>query len=196
MKRERSKDWLDDLPVQIDGYGLVPDLHSCLACGKCVGGCPVAAISPSYNSRQIIRDILAGSDERLFDSEEIWRCFWCAGCYMGCPVDIHFPLLIMELRYRALERGYGLRYFLPFKEFALKAREDGLTFAPDAKRQKRIRKLRTKIGLSPWPEISERARAEYRELFDLTGTTEWLERIGAEAERPLRFSYKKGRIMR
>jgi heterodisulfide reductase subunit C len=195
VKRERDSDRREGLYAEIDGFGLVPDLRACLACGKCVGGCPVAAITPSYNSRQIIRDILAGNAERLWGSEEIWRCFWCAGCYMGCPVDIHFPLLMMELRYRALEHGYGLQYFLPFREFALKAREDGLTFAPDARRQKRIRKLRTRIGLPAWPEISEKARVEYRELFDLTGTTEWLAKTGSQPERPLRLSYEKGRIV-
>jgi heterodisulfide reductase subunit C len=195
VKRERDSDLRDDLYAEIDRYGLVPGLRTCLACGKCAGGCPVAAISPTYNSRRIIRDILAGNEERLWESEEIWRCFWCAGCYTGCPVDIHFPLLMMELRYAALERGYGLQHFLPFKEFALRAREDGLTFAPDAKRRKRICKLRTRIGLPAWPEISETARVEYRELFDLTGTTEWLEQIGSQPEEPLHFTYEKGRIV-
>lgn len=196
MRRERDKDSVEDLYAQVDAYDLVPNLRECLSCGKCVGGCPVAAISPSFNPRQIIRDVLAGTSERFLDSEEIWRCFWCANCYMGCPADIHFPLLMMQIRYRAIERRYGLKYFLPFKKFALRARDDGLTFVPSPKNRERIMRLRAGMGMSPWPEVSEKARAEYRALFELTGTTAYLEAVDEESEKPVRFAYLEGRIPR
>jgi heterodisulfide reductase subunit C len=194
MKRERDADYLEDLYAQVDAYGLVPNLRACLACGKCVGGCPVASISPSYNPRQIIRDVLAGTAERFLDSEEIWRCFWCANCFMGCPSDIHFPLLMMQIRYRAIERRYGLKYFMPFKKFALRARDDGLTFVPSPKNRERIMKLRESMGMTPWPEVSDGARVEYRALFDLTGTTAHLEAVEEDAEKPVRLAYLEGRI--
>jgi heterodisulfide reductase subunit C len=171
----------------------VPNLDECLACGKCTGGCPVAALNTSYNPRQIIRDVRMGIEDRFLESEEIWQCFWCANCLMGCPVDIHFPFLMMELRYRALERRFGLKYILPFKVFALKAREDGLTFVPVTGRE-RIMKVRRDSGMTPWPEISDRARAEYKALFDLTATTDWLKAIRKADERPVHFSYVEGRI--
>jgi heterodisulfide reductase subunit C len=171
----------------------VPNLSSCLACGKCAGGCPVAALNPSYNPRQIIRDVLAGREERFLDSEEIWRCFWCANCYTGCPMDIHYPLLMMQLRYMALERKFGYRHILSFKLFAIRAREDGLTFAPLQGRDK-IMKIRTDAGMSPWPEISDKAKAEYKALFDLTGTTAWVKAIKKGDERPIRAAYLEGKI--
>lgn len=171
------------------------NLEHCLQCGKCAGICPVASLSPSYNPRQIIHDILSGSTARWLGSEEIWRCFWCAGCYTLCPVDIHFPLLMMQLRFLAVASGHGLKYIVPFKRFALRAREDGLTFAPgSAKGRERIMGIRGRIGLSPWPEVSEKARGEYRALFDRTGTTEFLDGIGEAGDRPLEFAYRKGRI--
>lgn len=171
-------------------------MRECLACGKCAGICPVAAITPSYNPRQVIRDVLAGSEERWLASEEIWRCFWCANCYTVCPADIHFPLLVMQLRYRALEKGYGLKYIAPFRRFALRAREDALTFAPGAKGRERIKDIRAGIGAEPWPAVSEKAASEYRELFDLTGTTKWLDDIARDEEKPLRPGYVEGRIVR
>ncbi|NLU50660.1 MAG: 4Fe-4S binding protein [Syntrophomonadaceae bacterium] len=194
MPREKDKEWVEGFAEQVDQFGLVGNLEACLACGKCVGNCPVAAITPSYNSRQIIRDIVMGNAGRLLKSEEIWRCFWCANCYQSCPMDIHFPLLMMQLRYKAIENNYGFKYVLPFKRFALKAREEAMTFTPGAKGRERIMQVRSQAGMTPWPEISERAQKEYQALFDLTGTTAWLEALDEEAERPVVFTYREGRI--
>lgn len=197
MAREKSSEWDQNLHKKVDMYNLVKNLDMCLACGKCVGICPVAKISPSYNSRQIIRDVLMGKKERWLQSEEIWQCFWCANCYTVCPMDIHFPLLMMQIRYRAVEEGYGVKYILPFKRFTLRAIEDGLTFAPaKAERREKIKRLRSKVGLPPWPEISEKARAEYKALFEITGAKEWVEKIKEEAELPVRFTYQEGKIIR
>lgn len=195
MPRERSRDLKDGLAEKVDAYKLVPDLGRCLACGKCAAVCPVAALNPSYNPRQIIRDVLAGNEERWVASEEIWRCFWCAGCHTVCPADIPFPLLIMQLRYRAVAKGYGLKYITPFKRFAQRAREDALTFAPGAKGRERIMKMRDAIGAEPWPAVSEKARQEYRELFEMTGTDRWLDEIREEDEKPVDLRYTDGRIV-
>ena len=50
------------------------------------------------------------------------------------------------------------------------------------------------IGLTPWPEVSEKAREEYRALFDLTGTTDFLEQIREEEDKPVELTYLEGRI--
>jgi hypothetical protein len=54
--------------------------------------------------------------------------------------------------------------------------------------------IRGAIGLAPWPEVSEKARDEYRALFDLTGTTEFLEQIREEEDKPVELTYLEGRI--
>jgi heterodisulfide reductase subunit C len=196
LPRERERDRVSNLYQKVDSYHLVENLENCLQCGKCVGICPAAGLSPSYNPRQIIRDILSGSEERWLRSEEIWRCFWCAGCYTVCPSDIHFPLLMMQLRYCAAGKKYGLKYLLPFKRFALRAREDGLTFAPGSEKSRaKIMKIRSGIGLTPWPHVSEKAREEYGALFDRTGTTDFLNSIREEDEKPVSLTYLEGRII-
>jgi heterodisulfide reductase subunit C len=180
--------------INVDVYRLVDNLNSCLACGKCVGNCPVARLTPSYNSRQIIRDVLSGVSDRWLQSEEIWRCLWCANCYTVCPMDINFPLLMMQLRYKAMEAGYGMQYIAPFKKFALRARDDGLTFAPGKKGREKVERTRSNLGTSPWPDISEKAKAEYKTLFDLCGTTKFLEELKTEEVEDLHLTYQNGKI--
>ncbi|MDD4549912.1 MAG: 4Fe-4S dicluster domain-containing protein [Syntrophomonadaceae bacterium] len=194
MPREKDRDWDDNLYSKIDHYNLVENLEQCLQCGKCTGNCPVAAITPSYNPRVIVNDILAGSSVRLLDSEEIWRCFWCANCYRLCPVDIHYPLLMMQLRYMALENGYGLKYVLPINKFTFRALEKGLTFVPGKRGVEKIMRLRTSIGVEPWPQVSEKAIREYRAIFEQTGAKAWMENIQNMTEKPVRFSYLEGRM--
>lgn len=195
MPKDKDKNRKENLYKNIDVYRLVENLEHCMQCGKCVGACPVASLSPSYNSRQIISDVLNGQQERWLKSEEIWRCFLCSACYTLCPVDIDFPNLMIQMRYLAIENKYGLKYMAVFKRLAKAAWQDGLTFVPaSTKNRDRIKKIRTDIGLSPWPEISEKAREEYKALFDLTGTLSFLEAIDEEDEKPLDLAYAEGRV--
>ncbi|HWP96700.1 MAG TPA: 4Fe-4S dicluster domain-containing protein [Syntrophomonadaceae bacterium] len=195
MSREHDQEWDDQLYKKVDRYGLVDNLEQCLQCGKCTGNCPVAALTPSYNPRAIINDILAGSSARLLDSEEIWRCMWCANCYRVCPVDINYPMLMMQLRYLALEKGYGLKYVLSINKFAFRAFEEGLTFVPGRKGMEKIMRLRSGIGATSWPEVSEKAKKEYHEIFKQTGAEQWMENLETEEEKPLRLSFLEGRIV-
>ncbi|NPV26383.1 MAG: 4Fe-4S binding protein [Firmicutes bacterium] len=195
MKRELAKNWSIEFQKAIEASGLVEDLERCLTCGKCVGNCPVAALTPSYNPCQVIREVLLGNVERLLASEEIWRCFWCAGCYATCPSEIKYPLLMLVLRYYALEHGAGKKYVQIFKRFVLKAREDGVTFQPGGTQKlEKIKALRTSIGLTPLRVVSEQARKEYQQLFEMTGTMAWLEGLDAKPEAQLRLSFAPGRI--
>lgn len=195
MQIERSREWREGFQKEIDPWKLVNNLRACMACGKCVGSCPVAALTPSYNSRQIIRDVLLGNKDRIVESEEIWRCLWCASCYVACPANIHFPTLMMLLRFCALEEGYGIKHVRVFKRFALKAREDGITFVPGKSKLERLAALREKIGLTPLPEVSERAKEEYKALFDLTGTTSWLLSLDEKTEKEVQLTYREGKLL-
>lgn len=194
MPREKDSNWQEDLYEQIDKYKLVVNLEQCLQCGKCTGNCPVAAITPSYNPRAIINDILTGNNARLLDSEEIWRCFWCANCYRICPVGIHYPLLMMQIRYVALENDYGLKYVLPINKYAFRAMEKGLTFVPSERGIEKIKGLRSSIGVDPWPEVSDKAIQEFNEIFEQTGAKERMKELNVRAEKMVRFSYEGGGI--
>lgn len=194
MKRELARDWSEKFQKEIEESGLTEDIRRCMACGKCVGVCPVAAITPSYNPRQIIREVLLGNYERIIASEEIWRCFWCAGCASTCPSEIKYPLLMLVLRYYSLKYGSGKKYVTVFTRFVRKAREDGVTFLPSEKKLGKIKAIRTSIGLAPLRQVSEAALKEYQQLYDLTGTIEWLADLETIADRPLGMSFAANKI--
>lgn len=195
VSREHDRDWDPDLYMKIDKYNLVGNLDQCLQCGKCTGNCPVAAITPSYNPRAIINDILAGSTERILDSEEIWRCLFCLNCYRVCPMDINFPLLMMQVRFTALENGYGHKYVIPINKFVFRALEAGLTFVPGEKGVQKIMRLRSAVGLEPWPTVSEQAIQQYKAIFEQTGALQFMKKLESDVEKPLRMSYVEGRIV-
>lgn len=194
MRRESSQQWSEEFRKAIEDSGLANDIRRCMACGKCVGTCPVAAVTPSYNPRQVIREVLLGNYERIIASEEIWRCFWCAGCYTVCPSEIKYPLLMLVLRYYALAHGAGRKYITPFTRFVRKAREDGMTFLPGAKKIEKIKNLRSSIGLPPLRKVSDAARREYQLLYDLTGTLRWLEEVENSEEKHLSMSFAAHKI--
>lgn len=86
---------------------LMKALRQCIECGKCVGICTAARVSPNYNSRKIVKKVLEG-DESVLKDPELWECFLCNYCYMVCPKkDMNLPDLIFRLREISVKRGYA-----------------------------------------------------------------------------------------
>jgi heterodisulfide reductase subunit C len=196
MKREKAGNWSSAFRQYVEQSGLADDINRCMFCGKCTGICPVAAINPSYSPRQIIREVLLGNDEQILQSEEIWRCFWCANCTGNCPQEIKYPLLMLVLRYYALEHGAGKKYATLFARFVANARREAVTFQPTkAERLDRIKAMRSSIGLRPLRIVSEKGREEYQKLYEITGTDAWLADLQAKAEVPVTFSFLAGKII-
>jgi len=191
VQREIGKEWVTDFYEKLQVSGLINGLEKCMACGKCVGTCPVAALTGTYNSRRIVRDVLCGNTERLLASEEIWQCIWCKTCQVMCPHDIDIPMLILTLRFEAMKSGYGYQYAAIFKRFAESLYQHGLSFVPGDKRMEQIQKNRTKLGLTPLV-IDEKAIRELQIIFDETGATRFISQLEAQEEKPLRLTYMKG----
>ena len=86
------------------------DYFSCIQCGRCVGSCPAAMVSPSFNMRIINKRIQEG-DEHLLVEGDIWDCFYCQACVNLCPRDnIDSFKTIIILRDLALARGAGVEH--------------------------------------------------------------------------------------
>ncbi len=190
MKREQNKDWVALFYEKLAASGLVHGLEKCQMCGKCVANCPAAALSPSYNSRKIIRDVLFGNVGRLLPSEEIWQCFWCKNCYVSCPHDVDYILLVLALRFWALGSGYGRKYAAAFKRFATRLHQHGLSFVPGERRLQEIGKVRERLGLAPLA-LEEKALKELRAIFAATGADSFIEALGTGEEKPLKLTYER-----
>jgi heterodisulfide reductase subunit C len=79
------------------------DLLACNQCGKCSGGCPVAAVMDLLPS-QVIRMAQLGMEEVL-DSSTPWICASCLTCVSRCPKGVDLPRLMEALREVSLRAG-------------------------------------------------------------------------------------------
>ncbi len=64
-------------------------LFSCYACRRCAAGCPVASETENFTPDKLIRSILYGDRESVFNNALIWRCISCYTCGTRCPNNIH-----------------------------------------------------------------------------------------------------------
>ncbi len=99
---------------------------SCTECGRCTSVCPANLTGKLLSPRKIMMDTRARMKEKgpgltreglTFDDgkslngsyiteEEIWACTMCNACAQECPINIHQPSLILDLRrYLVLEKS-------------------------------------------------------------------------------------------
>ncbi len=80
------------------------DLFMCIQCGKCTGGCPIAA-KTHFNIRDLIYRMLIEERFDLEESQTIWDCTTCYTCSTRCPKDVHPADVVMKLRNMLVEDG-------------------------------------------------------------------------------------------
>ncbi len=99
---------------------------SCTECGRCTAVCPANITGKLLSPRKIMMDLRARMKEKgdglraegaAFDDgkslignyiseEELWACTLCNACAQECPVNIHQPSLILDMRrYLVLEKS-------------------------------------------------------------------------------------------
>ena len=147
----------------------------CLQCGKCVGDCPGAFASPSYNPRKILMDLFYGNSNLLLKSEEIWDCFLCYNCVTICPETIEIPNIIQELRKAALQKNYGYDLICNLREIAVNFIKTGSIFFNKALRDKR-----KKLGLSEERIIKPEMVKKLEKISELTGFTDTVQKMDCE----------------
>lgn len=184
---EQVNDWSDGFYERFKpiAMGFVNEAEKCLQCGKCTGQCPAAAVTPSYNPRKMIRDLVNGNVKRVLSSVELWQCFFCGGCYAACPMDINFQFFVFMFRLAALNEGYGWEDVKQLQSYAEKDYlKDGITVSAAERNpyvldtRGDISKIREAAGLPSKRHVSDRAIAEINMLSDLTGMTTFMKSIG------------------
>lgn len=78
---------------------------NCLECGKCTASCPIALVNDSYSPRRIVAHTLQRSEKEVTSDPMLWACLTCKSCEAGCPADVDYTALTLDLRSRATEHG-------------------------------------------------------------------------------------------
>lgn len=101
------------------------DSLTCTQCGRCTSVCPAAQTGHKLSPRKLLMDLRTRMNEKaphlvknkLYNDEksylgdyisleEIWACTLCNACAQECPLNIHHPQIIIDLRrYLVLEEG-------------------------------------------------------------------------------------------
>lgn len=92
---------------------------SCLQCGKCSSGCPIAFDS-EHTPRKIMRFLQWGITEEAYKSPFLWLCTSCYTCFIRCPKKIEIPEIIYFLRREAIKNQLvpdeKFSYYRSFRE--------------------------------------------------------------------------------
>jgi len=82
------------------------DLYHCFACGACTAGCPERSLDEEYSPRMVIRKILVGLKEDVFENKFVNICSTHYRCLTECPQAVEIPKLMTAIRRMAEKEGY------------------------------------------------------------------------------------------
>lgn len=94
------------------------DSLSCTQCGRCTSVCPANITGKKLSPRKIMMDVRARMKEKgplmiingkeysdkkallrdYISVEELWACTTCNACSKECPINIHQPSIILDMR--------------------------------------------------------------------------------------------------
>lgn len=107
MKAIDSKELDPKFKYDVAAHPGGENIKLCFACGTCTAGCPVSEVTPEFDPRKIIRQILLGMRKQVLSSHAIWQCAQCYACTAKCPQNVKFKNIIMALREMAVKEGFA-----------------------------------------------------------------------------------------
>ena len=82
------------------------DLYECFACGTCTAGCPERELDNLYSPRRVIKNVLLGRKDVVFQNEFVEICSTHYRCITQCPQGVKIPELMSAIRTLAERDGY------------------------------------------------------------------------------------------
>jgi heterodisulfide reductase subunit C len=82
------------------------DLYHCFACGACTAGCPERDLEEAYSPRTVIRKVLVGLKDDVYDNKFVNICSTHYRCLKECPQGVEIPKLMTAIRKLAEKEGY------------------------------------------------------------------------------------------
>ncbi len=181
-------------------------MNSCMNCGVCTAICPAAEFY-NYDPRTIVDSVQRNDEEtirQLINSDVIWYCGECMSCKTRCPRGNTPGLIIMALRKLAQDEGTFIHSEKGRQQYALKRvidthiLERGYCITPDivkpemhpeqgpvwewiyAHKEDVYEKVHAnyhKSGAGALRQVDEESMAELHRIFDVTGGSEFLQKI-------------------
>ena len=136
-------DFRRELAEKIEG-----DLASfCYQCGACVGDCPAATYSSTFNPREIMLKVLYGlGEELLVEDSVLWECTNCYNCHERCPQEVKPVEVIISLKNMLADRGI----YPDAVSKVIKTFEDTGRTTPVGSA---VQRQRERFGLPPLPPV-------------------------------------------
>jgi len=190
----------------------VEGLNACMNCGVCTAICPAAGFY-DYDPRKIVDLVQSDNEdeiEKLLKSETIWYCGECMSCKTRCPRGNTPALVVMALRSLSQKLGFFTESEKGRQQFAIK-RTVGenifrygycvATYAVNPQMHveqgpiwqyiidhtddiyERLGGQINELGEGPLRKIPEDAKEELRNIFEVTGGTEFFENIERHSKR-------------
>ncbi len=129
----------------------------CYQCGACVGDCPAATYSDTFNPRTIMLEVLYGlGSELLTEDSVLWECTNCYNCHERCPQEVKPVEVIISLKNMLADRGI---YPGSVEKVIRTFEETGRTTPVNAA----VQRQRERYGLPPLAPVPI---DEVRKLFD------------------------------
>jgi len=74
------------------------DLYECFSCGTCTAGCPERELDPLYSPRKVIKNVILGMKEPVFNNKFVEICSRHHRCFTQCPQGVEIPKLMNAIK--------------------------------------------------------------------------------------------------
>lgn len=78
---------------------------SCIQCGRCSSGCPIARLTNEHNPRRLMEMIILGFRSDVLLSGLPWYCLSCFTCLDRCPQGGDVGEVMFAIRNLAVKEG-------------------------------------------------------------------------------------------
>lgn len=184
----------------------IEGMNSCMNCGVCTAICPAAEFY-NYDPRMIVDSVQRNDEQTIaafIRSDAIWYCGECMSCKTRCPRGNTPGLIIMALRKLSQDEGTFTCSEKGRQQYALKKvidhniLERGYCVTPDIVKPEmhpeqgpvwewvyahlddvfeKVHANYRKPGPGALREVDEESMEELHKIFDVTGGTDFLNKI-------------------